>query len=206
MFSKQLILKAVDALPQKSHNELDQEIINLDLDSKEIDLTGSIFDKKRAIQGYLLANPEAKDNYGDSIVLRMMNSTVKNMLICVEREQDEFDEESLEFKSDRNFYRYLRLDGYDIDFNKRCIIEDIANYTQVAEKNDELIASKTFANIAKVANGDEIYINSKDEKIKRTLKVDETLNGTIAILKVKNSDDIFNGYRYKQVKIEKVEA
>ena len=139
MFSKQLILKAVDALPQKSHNELDQEIINLDLDSKEIDLTGSIFDKKRAIQGYLLANPEAKDNYGDSIVLRMMNSTVKNMLICVEREQDEFDEESLEFKSDRNFYRYLRLDGYDIDFNKRCIIEDIANYTQVAEKNDELI-------------------------------------------------------------------
>ena len=73
-------------------------------------------------------------------------------------------------------------------------------------QNDELIASKTFSNIAKVANGDEIYINSKDEKIKRTLKVDETLNGTIAILKVKNSDDIFNGYRYKQVKIEKVEA
>ena len=73
-------------------------------------------------------------------------------------------------------------------------------------QNDELIASKTFANIAKVANGDEIYINSKDEKIKRTLKVDETLNGTIAILKVKNSNDIFNGYRYKQVKIEKVEA
>ena len=74
------------------------------------------------------------------------------------------------------------------------------------QQNDELIASKTFANIAKVANGDEIYINSKDEKIKKTLKVDETLNGTIAILKVKNSDDIFNGYRYKQVKIEKVEA
>ena len=73
-------------------------------------------------------------------------------------------------------------------------------------QNDELIASKTFANIAKVANGDEIYINSKDEKIKKTLKVDETLNGTIAILKVKNSNDIFNGYRYKQVKIEKVEA
>ena len=39
-----------------------------------------------------------------------------------------------------------------------------------------------------------------------TLKVDETLNGTIAILKVKNIDDVFNGYRYKQVKIEKVEA
>jgi NADH-quinone oxidoreductase subunit F len=76
----------------------------------------------------------------------------------------------------------------------------------VENQSDELIASKTFANIAKVADGDEIYINSKDEKIKKTLKVDETLNGTIAILKVKNIDDVFNGYRYKQVKIEKVEA
>jgi NADH-quinone oxidoreductase subunit F len=76
----------------------------------------------------------------------------------------------------------------------------------VENQSDELIASKTFANIAKVSDGDEIYINSKDEKIKKTLKVDETLNGTIAILKVKNIDDVFNGYRYKQVKIEKVEA
>lgn len=74
------------------------------------------------------------------------------------------------------------------------------------DKTDELTASKTFANIAKVANNDEVYINFKDEKVKKTLKVDDTLNGTIAILRVKNSDDIFNGYRYKQVKIEKVEA
>lgn len=73
-------------------------------------------------------------------------------------------------------------------------------------QNDELISSVTFANIAKVSNNDEIYINTKDEKIKRILKIDESLNGTIAILKVKNSDNIFNGYRYKQVKIEKVEA
>lgn len=74
------------------------------------------------------------------------------------------------------------------------------------EESDELVASKTFANISKVKNNDEVYIDFKDEKIKKILKVDDTLNGTIAILKVKNSDDIFNGYRYKQVKIEKVEA
>ena len=73
-------------------------------------------------------------------------------------------------------------------------------------KNDELIASKTFSTIAKVVDGSEVYITFKNEKIKRILKVDETLNGTIAILNVKNSDDIFNGYRYNQVKIEKVEA
>jgi len=72
--------------------------------------------------------------------------------------------------------------------------------------NDELIASKTFANIAKVSNGNEVYVNFKNEKMRKILKVDDTLNGTIAILRVKNSDDIFSGYRYKQVKIEKVEA
>ena len=73
-------------------------------------------------------------------------------------------------------------------------------------KNDELIASQTFANIAKVTNNSEVYINFKDEKIKKILKIDESLNGTIAILRVKDSDDIFNGYRYKQVKIEKAKA
>ena len=73
-------------------------------------------------------------------------------------------------------------------------------------QNDKLISSVTFANIAKVANNDEIYIKTKYEKIKRTLKIDETLNGTIAILRVKNGEDTFDGYRYKQVKIEKVEA
>lgn len=79
-------------------------------------------------------------------------------------------------------------------------------YKLVGKKCEELITSKTFANIAKVSNNDEIYINFKDEKIKRVLKVDESLTGTIAILEVLNEDDIFSGYKYKQVKIEKVEA
>lgn len=71
---------------------------------------------------------------------------------------------------------------------------------------DELIVSQTFANIAKVSNGNEVFVISKNEKIKRVLKIDENLHGTIAILKTKINEDIFNGYKYKQVKIEKVEA
>ena len=78
-------------------------------------------------------------------------------------------------------------------------------YKLIGENSDELLASKTFSNIAKVLDGDKIYINFKDEKIMKILKVDDSLTGTIAILKVENSDDILNGYRYKQVKIEKVE-
>ena len=71
---------------------------------------------------------------------------------------------------------------------------------------DELIVSQTFANIAKVSNGNEVFIISKNEKIKRVLKIDENLHGTIAILKTNIDEDIFDGYKYKQVKIEKVEA
>lgn len=139
MFSKQLILKAVEFLPQASHNALEDEIIKLDLEGRTIKYNGSIHDKKRAIQTYLLSNPLAVDNHGDSIILRMMNSVVKKMLINVERGLDEFNEETFEFKSDKNFYRYLRLDGYDIDFENACIIEDLANYTQIAEKDDEIM-------------------------------------------------------------------
>lgn len=90
-------------------------------------------------------------------------------------------------------------------------IEDLKSFNGTliykikGENRDELTASKTFANIAKVANGDKIFINFKNERIERILKIDESLNGTIAILNVQNGD-IFDGYNYKQVKIEKVEA
>ena len=77
-------------------------------------------------------------------------------------------------------------------------------YKLIDENSDELLASQTFANIAKVSDGNEVFIISKDEKIKKVLKIDGNLHGTIAILKT--NEDIFNGYIYKQVKIEKVEA
>ncbi|RBQ32753.1 hypothetical protein CRU92_03285 [Arcobacter sp. FW59] len=63
-----------------------------------------------------------------------------------------------------------------------------------------LLASQTFANIAKAKDGENIEIISKNDKLKRVLKIDETLTGTIAILNVEN---LANKYRYKQVKIEK---
>ena len=79
-------------------------------------------------------------------------------------------------------------------------------YKLVDENNNELVVSQTFANIAKVSNDNEVYVIAKNEKIKRVLKIDKNLNGTIGILKTKINEDIFNGYKYKQVKIEKVEA
>lgn len=77
-------------------------------------------------------------------------------------------------------------------------------YSLVGVETPTLLASQTFANIAKVKDGDHINIiclNTKDETIKKVLKIDENLTGTVAILKVKDSP---NEYKYKQVKIEKI--
>jgi NADH-quinone oxidoreductase subunit F len=79
-------------------------------------------------------------------------------------------------------------------------------YKLIDHTSNELLASQTFANIAKVSNKDEILIITKDEKVKKVLKVDDKLHGTIAILNVDNNENILDGYRYKQVKIEKVDA
>ncbi|RBQ26562.1 MULTISPECIES: hypothetical protein [Arcobacteraceae] len=73
-------------------------------------------------------------------------------------------------------------------------------YSLVGKDTKVLLSSQTFANIAKVKDGESINIISKDESLKRVLKIDENLTGTIAILNIQN---IINEYRYKQVKIEK---
>ena len=75
------------------------------------------------------------------------------------------------------------------------------------ESTKDLIASKSFAQIAKVSNNDEVYLNFKSSKVKKSIRIDEKLHGTIAISKITgSSEEIFSDYRYKQVKIEKVDA
>lgn len=102
-----------------------------------------------------------------------------------------------------------------INFCKNLDLEEIEElksfngtlvYKLIDENNSELVASQTFANIAKVSNGNEVFVVSKNDKTKRVVRIDENLHGTIAILKTNIDEDIFDGYKYKQVKIEKVEA
>ena len=75
------------------------------------------------------------------------------------------------------------------------------------ESTEDLITSMSFSRIAKVSNNDEVYINYKNQKVKKCIKIDEKLQGTIAIAKIEeSSEEMFKDYRYKQVKIEKVDA
>lgn len=74
-------------------------------------------------------------------------------------------------------------------------------------KCDILEGSESFARIAKVANKDKIFINCNGEKIKKTFVVNKDLYGTIALCGINSEDStcLSQGYRYKQVKIEKAD-
>jgi len=79
-------------------------------------------------------------------------------------------------------------------------------YTIYSKDNtDTLVGSKSFAKIAKVANRDEIFINCQGEKVSKKFLIDKNLYGIIALCAMKNGDSsiLSQGYRYKQVKIEK---
>jgi len=73
-------------------------------------------------------------------------------------------------------------------------------YSLIGKEETNLLVSKTFANIAKLNDGENIEIISKKEIIKRVLKIDENLTGTIAILNTQND---LKEYKYQQAKIQK---
>lgn len=82
-------------------------------------------------------------------------------------------------------------------------------YSYLDNQKDENIvyASASFSRIAKANDGDKIKLISGNKQTIKQLKVDETLQSTIAICATKNVGDDFLscGYIYKPVKIERLE-
>lgn len=94
-------------------------------------------------------------------------------------------------------------------------VEELPSYngtvlyrTYGEEKTDILVGSESFARIAKVSNKDDVFIHCAGEKTQRQFVVDKNLYGTIALCAMKSDDSssLSQNYRYKQVKIEKVDA
>lgn len=94
-------------------------------------------------------------------------------------------------------------------------IADLHSYNgtviyRVYEEDDTstLIGSESFARVAKISNLDEIFINCEGQKIERKFKIDKDLMGTVALCPMSRDDSscLSQSYRYKQVKIEKVDA
>ena len=79
-------------------------------------------------------------------------------------------------------------------------------YTVLCD-SDILKGSPSFAMAAKIRNEDMVTIRYKNTSVKKQFLIDSDIRGTIALypLEKNQEDDFANGYRFKQVKIEKVE-
>lgn len=170
--------------------------------------------------GYISAESSAGEEEFEEIYEKSLNAKYKTLIIgddIIEHERiDNIIKLLTVLKKYTDFHIIVLNDNLEerLNFSQDSALEDVAeiksfNGTLVYrlmenERNNELQVSQSFANIAKVENSSEVYIKNKDEKIKKVIKIDEKLKGTIAILRVKEEQDILRGYRYKQVKIEKV--
>lgn len=139
MISKQIIIFSVQDLPSDSHKSLDRELQLMDLDSRGINLTGSIPNKKSAVEKYLIENPDVQDNHGERVVVRIVNRYIKRLLNAEWPYSQGFDYEKKEFPEAKDFYRYLRFDGYDIDFNEGCLKMADEEYLDTSKKEDEIL-------------------------------------------------------------------
>jgi len=76
-------------------------------------------------------------------------------------------------------------------------------YTVSLEDESFIYGSESFSRVAKINDNDEIIASFANEKIKKVFKLDKSLQGTIALC---SDEKLLGSYRYRQVKIEKVNA
>lgn len=143
---------------------------------------------------------------GRDIFTHQRVENITKMLAMIKRQTDfhiiSLDEEFqhvIDEISDENLDEVNELDSYNGTVLYRTYDEN---------KTDVLVGSESFARIAKVINNDEIFINCSGQKVQRKFIIDKNLYGTIALCAMNNDDSssLSQGYRYKQVKIEKVDA
>lgn len=132
MFSKQTLSFLPECLPQ-THAALDTFLMRHDLDDKITCQPGknSIPKISVAIMRFLIANQDAKDSYGNNICTSVMKDIISDLL-----KHHRFDEDTQEFKDMDGFYRYLRLDGYDLDLEENKLTATFPEDIEVSKKDD----------------------------------------------------------------------
>lgn len=104
-----------------------------------------------------------------------------------------------------------------IDLSVKAIPEDVNSintyngtvvYT-VGATEDILKGSASFAMAAKIKDGDIVNITYDNTTIKKKFEIDTSVRGTIALYPIIDSTEektMLSGYRFKQVKIQRVES
>jgi len=168
--------------------------------------------------GYISAESSAGEEEFEEMVERSSNKTTKTIILG----EDLFTHErvtniSSMIKVLEEFSGFNIVLLSDIILQANDQLEDVAElksyngtvaYKYRSSEDEFIYGSESFSRVAKISNKDKISLNYKNETIQRTFKLDKNLQGTIALCGVKNDDESFlsQGYRYKQVKIEKVDT
>lgn len=168
--------------------------------------------------GYISAESSAGEEEFEEMIERSLDKKTKTIIIG----EDLFTHERVE-----NLYSMIKAFEEFTDFNVVILTNDEINPSETLEDVEELSSyngtviykynteeddsfvygSESFARVAKVQDKDNIYLNYGKDSLQKTFKLDKNLQGTIALCGVNEEDASFlsRGYRYKQVKIEKVE-
>ena len=103
-----------------------------------------------------------------------------------------------------------------IDLSSKILPEEVENintyngtviYT-VKSMDDILKGSASFAMAAKIKDGDTVNITYNGFTIKKKFQIDTSVRGTIALYPIvdsKEDKEMLSGYRFKQVKVQRVE-
>lgn len=137
MFSKQLLVDIVNMFPG-THATLEKYLIKVDLDDK-INFSGadSIETKKVKILKYLIENQGIKDSFKNDIVTNIVDDRIKTVLL--DTYGSTFDHEKQEFSKYPKLYKYLRFDGYDIDFDKNTLVRSLTEDIDATNKEDNIM-------------------------------------------------------------------
>ena len=163
--------------------------------------------------GYIWAESSAGEEEFEEVYEKSLDCAYKTLIVGEDLIDHERIENIIKFLAIIKKYSDFNIVILDENLEKRVDtcndfdleeIDELKSFNgtlvyKIEGENSDLIASATFANIAKVGNGDKIIINVPNEKILKILKIDNDLHGTIAILKT--NENILNGYKYKQIKI-----
>ncbi len=168
--------------------------------------------------GYISAESSAGEEEFEEMYDKSSNKTTKTIILG----EDLFSHEKVAnissmIKAFKEFSGFNVILLSDIILNASDELEDVAElksyngtvtYKYTSSEDEFVYGSESFSRVAKVSNKDTITLNYGNETLQRVFKLDKNLQGTIALCGVKSDDESFlsQGYRYKQVKIEKVDA
>jgi len=173
--------------------------------------------------GYISAESSAGEEEFEEAYERSLKKSEKTLIVGRDIFSHERVENITKILSIINKYTDLTVVSLDEDYQHILNAIDDENIDEVEElhsyngtviyrtygeeKTDILVGSESFARIAKISNKDEIWINCCGEKFKRSFVIDKNLYGTVALCAMNNDDTsaLSRDYRYKQVKIEKVD-